>query len=120
MPIAVLGNQGILLPADTTANRPTSGNEFSNGVLRYNTTTNKVEGYVNSAWASILTENDVSFGIEVAYEDPANGDLVIDFHNSTVDLSANAEMQKVDTYVGFNNSATSYSITSGGKLRVSV
>ena len=37
MPIAVLGNQGILLPADTTANRPTSGNEFSNGVLRYNT-----------------------------------------------------------------------------------
>ena len=119
MPIAVLGNQGILLPADTTANRPTSGNEFSNGVLRYNTTTNKVEGYVNSAWASILTENDVSFGVEVAYVDPNNGDLVIDFHTSTVDLSANAEMQKVSTYVGFNNVGTTYSITNG-KLVVSV
>jgi hypothetical protein len=123
MATAVLGNQGILLPADTTANRPTSGNEFSNGVMRYNTTTNKVEGYVNSAWADFLTSDAVSFGVSVIYEDPANGNLVVNFHNgagSNINLEANAEMSKLETQVNFDNVDTTYTIDSDGRLVVTL
>jgi len=37
----------LTLPAGTTAQRPVSP---VNGMLRYNTTLSKVEGYANSAW----------------------------------------------------------------------
>jgi hypothetical protein len=37
----------LTLPVGTTAQRPASP---VNGMLRYNTTLNKVEGYANSAW----------------------------------------------------------------------
>lgn len=43
-------NSSVLLPKGTTGNRPTTG---INGMLRYNTTTNAVEGYVNGVWGSI-------------------------------------------------------------------
>ena len=36
---------------DTTANRPTTP---TNGMVRYNTTTNKFEGYENGAWTNII------------------------------------------------------------------
>ena len=123
MAVAVLGNQGVRLPADTTANRPTSGNEFANGLIRYNTTTNKVEGYINSAWANFLTSDAVSFGLTVLYEDPANGNLVVNFHNgsgSNINLQANAEMVKADTLVNFDNVDTTYTIDSSGRLVVTL
>ncbi|MCS7317490.1 MAG: hypothetical protein NZZ41_04100 [Candidatus Dojkabacteria bacterium] len=39
------------LPAGTTAQRPTSP---GNGTIRYNTTTNSLEGFINGAWSNIL------------------------------------------------------------------
>jgi len=44
------GNTNVIsLPSGTTANRPTG----VNGMIRYNTTTARVEAYVNGAWANI-------------------------------------------------------------------
>jgi len=40
----------IILPRGTEAQRPTS---TENGQLRYNTDTNKIEGYVNDKWSSV-------------------------------------------------------------------
>ena len=40
----------IILPRDTTDNRPTG----INGMLRYNTSTNKFEAYENSAWTDLI------------------------------------------------------------------
>jgi hypothetical protein len=39
----------IIIPRDTTANRPSG----VNGMIRYNTTTNKFEVFENSAWATL-------------------------------------------------------------------
>jgi hypothetical protein len=44
------GTEAIQLPDGTTAQRPTG----VNGKLRYNTTTNKFEGYENGAWADLI------------------------------------------------------------------
>jgi hypothetical protein len=41
---------GIKLPTGNTAARPTSGN----GTIRYNSQTNKFEGYENSSWQNII------------------------------------------------------------------
>ena len=41
----------LVLDKNTTANRPTTP---TNGMLRYNTTTNKFEGYENGAWVNIV------------------------------------------------------------------
>lgn len=44
------GTTGVInMPSGTTANRPTG----VNGMIRYNTTTARVEAYVNGAWANI-------------------------------------------------------------------
>jgi hypothetical protein len=46
MPSTVLGQYGITLPADTTANRPSP----TTGMIRYNTTVGATEYYNGSAW----------------------------------------------------------------------
>ena len=46
------------LNAGTTAERPSP----SNGMIRYNTTTAAMEGYINSAWASIGSVTSVATG----------------------------------------------------------
>jgi len=38
------------VPVGNTAQRPSPA---ANGMIRYNTTTSKLEGYINSAWANI-------------------------------------------------------------------
>jgi hypothetical protein len=44
-------NTGVVsLPSGTTNNRPT----VVNGMIRYNTTTARVEAYLNDAWANIV------------------------------------------------------------------
>lgn len=44
----------LALPVGTTGQRPTGG-ALTAGEIRYNTTTTALEGYVNGAWASIVT-----------------------------------------------------------------
>lgn len=39
----------LIVPRDTTANRPAAGSQV-NGMIRYNTSTNKFEGYENGTW----------------------------------------------------------------------
>ena len=46
------------VPSGTTAQRPTG----VNGMLRYNTTNDTLEGYVNSAWSTISQDNLASNG----------------------------------------------------------
>jgi hypothetical protein len=40
----------IKVPSGTTANRPTG----ANGMIRYNTSTSRIEGYINGTWSVIL------------------------------------------------------------------
>jgi tripartite-type tricarboxylate transporter receptor subunit TctC len=41
----------VKMPAGTTAQRPSSA---VNGMMRYNTTTLKIEGYANNTWVTFL------------------------------------------------------------------
>ena len=44
------GTGAFRVPVGNTAQRPSPA---ANGMIRYNTTTLKLEGYINSAWANI-------------------------------------------------------------------
>jgi phage gp45-like len=44
------GTGAFTVPVGNTAQRPSPA---ANGMIRYNTTTVKLEGYINSAWANI-------------------------------------------------------------------
>jgi hypothetical protein len=44
----------VIIPRDTNSNRPSAP---VNGMIRYNTTNNKVEGYINSSWQDFSTAN---------------------------------------------------------------
>lgn len=45
-------NTAVVLPSGTTAQRPVSA---VNGMIRYNSNTAVIEGYINSTWTSITT-----------------------------------------------------------------
>lgn len=46
-------SSALIVPRDTTANRPATGFQI-NGMIRYNTTSNKFEAYENGAWANMI------------------------------------------------------------------
>ena len=48
--ITLNGTGAFTVPVGNTAQRPSPA---VNGMIRYNTTTSKLEGYINSAWANI-------------------------------------------------------------------
>jgi hypothetical protein len=48
MPATILGEQGVQVPTGTTAQRPTP----TNGMVRYNTSTKRLEVYADSSWES--------------------------------------------------------------------
>ena len=48
--VAKIGSQYMLVPSGSTANRPGTP---SNGYIRYNTSINAFEGYVNGAWSGL-------------------------------------------------------------------
>lgn len=54
---ALPGAEGVLIPAGTTGERPVSA---TNGILRYNSTTQTFEGYANSVWGAITTGTGVT------------------------------------------------------------
>ena len=52
--VATTGSaSAVILPRDTTTNRPGVG---VNGMIRYNTTANVMEGFFNGTWAQVLTQ----------------------------------------------------------------
>lgn len=51
------GVEGVILPSGATGDRPVSP---ANGTLRYNTTTQNFEGYVNGAWGAIAAGSGVT------------------------------------------------------------
>ncbi|HEY0906250.1 MAG TPA: hypothetical protein VGE17_03555, partial [Methylophilus sp.] len=50
--MSILGTGALTLPIGNTTNRPASP---VNGMIRYNSTSNKFEGYQNGSWQDILT-----------------------------------------------------------------
>lgn len=50
-PVMELDTQWLRIPTGTTAQRPASP---ANGMIRYNTTTSKLEGYEGGAWADLV------------------------------------------------------------------
>lgn len=62
------GNESVQIPAGTTAQRPSPA---SNGMVRYNTSTNKLEGYENGTWQD-LVQSTGTFGTEYTYAE-SNG-----------------------------------------------
>ena len=54
--VTLTGNGAMKLNAGTTAERPTP----SNGMIRYNTSTPGVEGYINGAWTNIFSGTPVT------------------------------------------------------------
>ncbi|MGZ5507684.1 MAG: tail fiber domain-containing protein, partial [Limisphaerales bacterium] len=53
------GQSAIIIPRDTAANRP-AGNA-TNGMLRYNTNSNKFEAYENGGWTNMIGTGSTSF-----------------------------------------------------------
>ena len=49
--ITLNGTGAFTVPVGNTAQRPSPA---ENGMIRYNTTTLKLEGYINSTWANII------------------------------------------------------------------
>jgi hypothetical protein len=58
-PVMELDSQWLRIPTGTTAQRPASP---ANGMVRYNTTTNKLEGYENGGWADLVQSTGGVFG----------------------------------------------------------
>jgi len=55
LPYKVPGVEGLILPAGTTAERPSVGTGLAPGHMRYNTNTNRIEAYVNFNWETVVS-----------------------------------------------------------------
>jgi hypothetical protein len=55
------GKSAIIIPRDTTAGRPAIGAAAVNGMIRYNTNTNKFEGFENGAWTNFIGAASVTY-----------------------------------------------------------
>ena len=70
--VATTGSSSaILVPRDTTANRPTG----TNGMLRYNTTTNAMEVFVNGGWMQLAVQAVGSTANVTASGPPPNANI---------------------------------------------
>lgn len=75
--LTINGAGGVSLPGGTTGSRPTG----VNGIMRYNTTTGLIEGYVSGAWSTVSTSTIANYVI---------GDIL--YASSTTALSSLADV----------------------------
>ena len=69
--VATGSTSAIIVPRDTTGNRPAA----TNGMIRYNTTTNGMEGYVNGAWVQFAVQAPGSTANVTAVGPPASANV---------------------------------------------
>ncbi|MGH1376096.1 MAG: tail fiber domain-containing protein [Alphaproteobacteria bacterium] len=67
------GTGAVILTRGTTAERPSTG---VNGMIRYNSTTNKFEAYENSAWADIISSGSSLWTDNTTHITRGNIDLI--------------------------------------------
>ncbi|RZA08801.1 MAG: hypothetical protein EOP11_03770 [Proteobacteria bacterium] len=88
-------NSAMMLPRDTTANRPTPGVA---GMLRYNTTTNQFETYNGTTWTSPVQTSNPTFSGAINISASSTAAYVVTDASNVVPLAANAGLN-------MNNSA---------------
>lgn len=109
------GTQSITLPIGTTAGRPTP----SNGMIRYNTTSSKFEGYEGGTWTNLISggeantaSNAGSDGVGVFYQKssvdlefrhiaPASSKISVTLNGQDIDLDVVEANVDHDSLSGF-------------------
>lgn len=105
-PYRVPGQEGLILPSGTTAERPTGGSGLTQGHIRYNTSTNRLEAYVGAGvWENVVSGNiptiitaslvgnlpagpQTNGALAVVLDDGDQNELIFVWNNSNVDLPA--------------------------------
>ncbi len=94
----------ILIPRDTTANRPTTG---VNGMMRYNTNLSAFEVYANNQWATLATGSGSSQWTTVAGNE-------IHYSTANVGIGTNNPNSKLHVFSGDIEIEDSFSLVTGG------
>lgn len=94
------GSASVTLPSGNTASRPVSA---TNGMLRYNTTTQTFEGYANSSWGAIVTGTGVT---SVGLAMPSDFTVTNSPITSTGDLTAAWASQTTNKVLASPNGST--------------
>ena len=81
--VAQIGKDHLLIPAGTTADRPGTP---SNGYIRYNTSLNAFEGYVNGAWSGLGGGNPWSVVNTTPYTALNNDRILVDTTSAPIQV----------------------------------
>jgi hypothetical protein len=112
----VSGTDALIVPQGTTAQRPGTG---ENGMLRYNSTTSKMEAYENGAWTDLVSaggSGDVANGGNSFAAPMTIG--TNDAQSLTLETSNSPRMTILDNgLVGINNTNPSFELDVQGGLR---
>ncbi len=87
---------GIYLPSGLTTQRPT----VQNGLLRYNSSTNSLEAYVNSTWGNVVTTTQ-----------PGSANIIV---IGTTNLLTNPQVNADPTSGFFSSAASTVGVSAGG------
>jgi cytoskeletal protein CcmA (bactofilin family) len=83
--VVINNNQSLIIPVGTTGQQP---NSATNGMVRYNTTNNRYEGYSNGYWTNLGGVSSVDGKTYITTEaSPGTGDNVIRFYANNVNTA---------------------------------